>query len=68
MQEARLYETLRPQIDEIVVAGITENPGQKDDRIDPNRHYNGLYVVREKGAPGLRRHFGARVLQRGESG
>jgi transposase len=34
LQSAWLYETLSPHVDEIVVAGITESRGQKDDRRD----------------------------------
>lgn len=34
LQSAWLYETLSPHVDEIVVAGITESQGQKDDKRD----------------------------------
>jgi transposase len=34
LQSAWLYETLRPHVDEIVVAAITENRGQKSDKRD----------------------------------
>ena len=34
LQSAWLYETLSPHVDEVVVAGITESRGQKDDRRD----------------------------------
>ena len=34
LQSAWLYETLRPHVDEIVVAGITESRGPKSDKRD----------------------------------
>ncbi len=34
LQSAWLYETLSPHVDEIVVAGVTESRGQKDDKRD----------------------------------
>jgi transposase len=34
LQSAWLYETLSPYVDEVVVAGVTESRGQKDDRRD----------------------------------
>jgi len=34
LQSAWLYETLRPHVDEIVVAGVSQSRGQKDDKRD----------------------------------
>ncbi len=34
LQSAWLYETLRPHVDEVVVAGVTESRGQKSDKRD----------------------------------
>jgi transposase len=34
LQSAWLYETLSPHVDEVVVAGVTQSRGQKDDRRD----------------------------------
>ncbi len=34
LQSAWLYETLRPHVDEVVVAGVTESRGQKSDQRD----------------------------------
>ena len=38
LQSAWLYETLRPHVDEIVVAGITESRGPKSDKRDAYGH------------------------------
>ena len=40
-QSAWLYETLRPHVDEIVVAGVSQSRGQKDDK-------RGAYGLAEK--------------------
>jgi transposase len=34
LQSAWLYETLRPHVDEVIVAGVTESRGQKSDKRD----------------------------------
>ena len=52
LQSAWLYETLRPHVDELVVAGITESRGLKSDQRD-------AYGLAEKPSMPMYRSIGA---------
>ena len=54
LQSAWLYETLRPHVEEIVVAGITQSRGPKNDKRD-------AYGLAEKLRVGASRSFKPRI-------